>query len=265
MRKFGMGKQADQLVETMNRAAEQAVPEAKKLLVNAARGLSIDDAKRILTGPDDAATQYFRAQSEEQLAKRFLPIVARETKRLKLADYYNKFANRGVALGLVREEDANLDDYVTRKALDGLFVTVADEEKAIRADPLESGNTADQEGVRRRQAGVAPASAWIAVAGLGALFVSSFVSATLLPGGSEAVLWGCRSRRPQPALARDRRGDDRQHPGRAHFLSARARAPATQDAARRSNGCVATALRPFCCRGCRSSATASAWPPAGCA
>lgn len=139
MRKFGMGKQADQLVETMNRAAEQAVPEAKKLLVNSARMLSIDDAKRILTGPDDAATQYFRTQSEEQLAKRFLPIVAKETKRLKLADYYNKFANRGVALGLVREEDANLDDYVTRKALDGLFVTLAAEEKAIRADPLDSG------------------------------------------------------------------------------------------------------------------------------
>ncbi len=139
MRKFGMGKQADQLVETMNRAAEQAVPEAKKMLVNAARSLTIDDAKRILTGPEDAATQYFRTQSEEQLAKRFLPIVAKETKRLKLADYYNKFANRGVALGLVREEDANLDDYVTRKALDGLFVTLAAEEKAIRADPLDSG------------------------------------------------------------------------------------------------------------------------------
>lgn len=139
MRKLGMGKQADQLVETMNRAAEQAVPEARMLLVNAARKLTIDDAKHILTGPDDAATRYFRAQSEEPLAKRFLPIVARETKRLKLAEYYNKFANRGVALGLVREEDANLDDYVTRKALDGLFVTLAAEEKAIRANPLESG------------------------------------------------------------------------------------------------------------------------------
>lgn len=139
MRKFGMGKQADQLIETMNRAAEQAVPEARKLLANAARGLTIDDAKRILTGPDDAATQYFRAQSEEQIAKRFLPIVARETKRLKLADYYNQFANRGVALGLVREDDANLDEYVTRKALEGLFVTLADEEKAIRTDPLDSG------------------------------------------------------------------------------------------------------------------------------
>lgn len=139
MRKLGMGKQADELIATMNRAAEQAVPEARMLLINATRKLTIEDAKKILTGPDDAATQYFRAQSGDQLAQRFLPIVARETKKLKLADYYNRFANRGVALGLVREEDANLDEYVTRKTLDGLFLVVADEERAIRADPMETG------------------------------------------------------------------------------------------------------------------------------
>ena len=139
MRKLGMGKQADELVATMNRAAERAVPEARMLLINATRKLTIEDAKKILTGPEDAATQYFRTQSGEQLAQRLLPIVARETKKLKLADYYNRFANRGVALGLVREEDANLDEYVTRKALDGLFLVVAEEERAIRADPMESG------------------------------------------------------------------------------------------------------------------------------
>jgi hypothetical protein len=139
MRKLGMGKQADELIATMNRAAEQAVPEARMLLINATRKLTIEDAKKILTGPDDAATQYFRAQSGDQLAQRFLPIVARETKKLKLADYYNRFANRGVALGLVREEDASLDEYVTRKALDGLFLVVAEEERAIRADPMETG------------------------------------------------------------------------------------------------------------------------------
>ena len=139
MRKLGMGKQADELVAAMNRAAELAVPEARMLLINATRKLTIEDAKKILTGPEDAGTRYFRTQSGEQLAQRFLPIVARETKKLKLADYYNRFANRGVALGLVREEDANLDEYVTRKALDGLFLVVAEEERAIRADPMESG------------------------------------------------------------------------------------------------------------------------------
>ncbi len=139
MRKFGMGKQSDELIATMNRAAEQAVPEAKAVLVRTVRMLSIDDAKKILTGPNDAATQYFRDRSTEQLVQRIQPIVARETKRLKLAEYYNKFASKGVAFGLLREEDANLDSYVTRKALDGLFTTLATEEQAIRADPLESG------------------------------------------------------------------------------------------------------------------------------
>ncbi len=74
LRKFGLGKQADELVTTMNRAAEQAVPEARALLVGAARKLTIEDAKRILTGPPDAATQYFRTQSEASLMQRFLPI-----------------------------------------------------------------------------------------------------------------------------------------------------------------------------------------------
>ncbi|MCW5626353.1 MAG: DUF4197 domain-containing protein [Burkholderiales bacterium] len=139
LRSVGLGKQADELVTTMNRAAEQAVPEARQLLANAARKLTVADAKQILTGPSDAATTYFRQHSEAQLVERFRPIVARETKRLKLADYYNRFANRGVSLGLIREEDANLDDYVTRKALDGLFVTLAQEEANIRANPVEAG------------------------------------------------------------------------------------------------------------------------------
>ncbi len=139
MRKVGLGGQADELVTTMNRAAEQAVPQARVLLGNAARKLTIQEAKDILTGPPDAATKYFRAQSEQALTVRFLPIVARETKRLKLADLYNRFANRGVAFGLVREEDADLDAYVTRKALDGLFTTLAEEEKKVRENPLDSG------------------------------------------------------------------------------------------------------------------------------
>jgi hypothetical protein len=139
MRKVGLGGQADELVTSMNRAAEQAVPQARVLLGNAARKLTIQEAKDILTGPPDAATKYFRAQSEQALTARFLPIVARETKRLKLADLYNRFANRGVAFGLVREEDADLDAYVTRKALDGLFTTLAEEEKKVRENPLDSG------------------------------------------------------------------------------------------------------------------------------
>ena len=139
LRAVGMGKQADELVTTMNRAAEQAVPEARQLLVNTVRTLTIQDAKTILTGPEDAATTFFRDRTQEELTRRFLPIVSRATKRLKLAEIYNKFAGRGVAFGLVRSQDANLDDYVTRKALDGLFSTLAEEEKAIRANPIDAG------------------------------------------------------------------------------------------------------------------------------
>jgi hypothetical protein len=139
MCKVGLGGQADELVTTMNRAAEQAVPQARVLLGNAARKLTIQEARDILTGPPDAATKNFRAQSEQALTLRFLQIVARETKRLKLADLYNRFANRGVAFGLVREEDADLDAYVTREALDGLFTTLAEEKKKVRENPLDSG------------------------------------------------------------------------------------------------------------------------------
>lgn len=139
MRVVGMGRQIDELTTTMNRAAEQAVPEARNLLLNTVRLLTIEDAKQILTGPEDAATRYFRARTDADLTARFRPIVSRATKRLRLADLYNRLANRGVAFGLVRTEDANLDEYVTRKALDGLFLTLAQEEKAIRADPLASG------------------------------------------------------------------------------------------------------------------------------
>lgn len=139
LKAVGLGKQSDELVTAMNRAAEQAVPDAKNLLLNTVRRLTIEDAKAILTGPPDAATQFFRTRTQDELTRRFLPIVSRTTQKLKLAELYNRLANRGVAFGLVRGEDANLDEYVARKALDGLYLTVAEEEKAIRDKPLESG------------------------------------------------------------------------------------------------------------------------------
>lgn len=139
LRAVGLGTKAQELVNTMNRAAEQAVPEARSLLMNTIRTLTIEDAKNILTGPEDAATQFFRAKTSDELVRRFVPIVATATKRLRLAEAYNKIANRAVPFGLVRGEDANLDQYVARKAMDGLFVTLAEEEKVIRENPLDSG------------------------------------------------------------------------------------------------------------------------------
>ena len=141
MRRFGMGRYADDLVLSMNRAAEAAVPEAKTLLVGAVKKMSVEDAKGILTGGDTAGTAYFRRTTEEQLRARFLPIVSKATARVKLAEKYNEYADKGARLGLVSKEDANLDAYVTQKALDGLFLVIAAEEKKIRKDPVGSASS----------------------------------------------------------------------------------------------------------------------------
>ena len=140
MRRFGMGKQADELVLRMNRAAEAAMPEARALLTSAVRQMSIQDAKGILTGGEDSATQYFRRTTSEPIAQKFLPIVKKATAKVKLAERYNAFAETGARFGLVKEQDANLENYVTRKALDGLYLVIADQEKKIRADPAAAAS-----------------------------------------------------------------------------------------------------------------------------
>jgi hypothetical protein len=140
MRGVGMGKYADELVLTMNRAAEAAVPEAKKLLVDSVRKMSVQDAKGILTGGPTSGTDYFKRTTADQLRAKFLPIVKQSTAKVKLADKYNQYAQKGVAFGLVKQDQANLDDYVTQKALDGLYFMVGEEEKKIRQDPVRAGS-----------------------------------------------------------------------------------------------------------------------------
>jgi len=136
MRLLGMGDEADALVVAMNRAAEAAVPEAKTLLVSAVKQMSLTDARQILTGSDDAATQYFRKVSYDKLEQKFLPIVKQTTDKVALSQQYNHFVGQAAQYGLVDSKDANVEGYVTRKALDGLFVMIAAEERAIRKDPL---------------------------------------------------------------------------------------------------------------------------------
>jgi hypothetical protein len=138
-RRVGMGRYADELITTMNRAAEQAVPEARQLFVDSARKMTVQDAKGILSGGDTAGTEYFRRSTHDQLRLRFLPIVQKATARVDLAAKYHRYADRLVSVGLVTQEDANLDDYVTRKALDGVYFMVAEEEKKIRKDPVSAG------------------------------------------------------------------------------------------------------------------------------
>ncbi len=140
MRTLGAGKYADELVETMNRAAELAVVEAKPILANAVKNMSFDDARGILTGGDDAATQYFRRATTTDLSSKFLPVVKDATAKVQLADKYNKYAGKASKMGLLDEKDADLDQYVTKKALDGLFLMIAEQEKSIRKDPISTGS-----------------------------------------------------------------------------------------------------------------------------
>lgn len=142
LKMVGMQRQADELVTAMNRAAEDAVPAAAEMLVEAVRQMSVADAKAILTGGDDAATRYFREKTAEGLAQKFLPVVKSATERVGLAEKYNALAGQGRSLGLVKDQDATIEGYVTRKALDGLYHVIAVQEKALRRNPMAAGSDA---------------------------------------------------------------------------------------------------------------------------
>jgi hypothetical protein len=141
MHSIGAGKQADDLVLRMNRAAEAATPHAKSLLVDAAKKMSVQDAKGILTGGQDSATQYFKRTTSDALAQKFKPIVKKAMAKVKLAQAYDEIAASGAKFGLVKEDDANLEDYITGRTLDGLFVGIADEEKKIRENPKAAASS----------------------------------------------------------------------------------------------------------------------------
>jgi hypothetical protein len=136
MKMLGLGDQVDGLVTAMNRAAEAAVPEGKALLKQALKQMTVQDAKQILTGGEDAATQYFKKVTYAPLKVKFTPIVTRETKKVQLGQRYDAVAQKAVALGVLKPDDASLEGYVTDRTLDGLFLIMADEERAIRKDPL---------------------------------------------------------------------------------------------------------------------------------
>jgi hypothetical protein len=140
MRLMGRGKDADELVEAMNHAAEQAVPEAKDLMVGAVRNMSLADAKHILAGGDDSVTQFFKAKTQAPLSIKFLPIVKRATDRVGLAQKYDRIAGEGLKLGLIKGDTANIERYVTDKTLDGLYLMIGEEERAIRQHPAQAAS-----------------------------------------------------------------------------------------------------------------------------
>lgn len=140
MRQLGQGARIDELVTTINRAAEQAVPMAKDLIVKTVKSISVTDAKNILSGGEGSATKFFAEKTRSPLGTQFLPIVTKATEKLGLAQKYNDLAGKLQSFGLVKPEDANIQKYVTGKSLDGLYTMIALEEKKIRQDPVGTGS-----------------------------------------------------------------------------------------------------------------------------
>lgn len=140
LRAVGRGKQVEELEIAMNRAAEAAVPLARELLVEAVKSMTVSDAKNILTGGDTSVTDFFADKTRTPLTSRFLPVVHRATEKVGLAEKYNRVAAKAAGVGLVGKEDANIEHYVTRKTLDGLYFVIGEEEKKIRQDPAGSGS-----------------------------------------------------------------------------------------------------------------------------
>ncbi len=140
LKTMGQGKRVDELVNAMNRGAEQAMPMAKALLVSTVKAMNVTDAKNILTGGDTSVTNFFSEKTRSPLGVQFLPIVTKATDKVQLADKYNSVAGKAAGMGLVKKEDANIQQYVTGKALDGLYFVIGEEEKKIRQDPVATGS-----------------------------------------------------------------------------------------------------------------------------
>ena len=135
MKMMGMGAQVEQLEASMNKAAEAAVPQAQALLVDAVKKMTVADAKAILSGPQDSATQYLNKSSREQIRVKFLPIVKQATDQVGLAQQYNAFAGQAASFGVVDAKSSTVESYVTEQALDGLFEMIAKQEASIRQNP----------------------------------------------------------------------------------------------------------------------------------
>ncbi len=140
LRMLGLKDRADQLVTSMNRAAEQAVPLAKPLLQNAVKSMTVSDAKKILSGGDTSVTDFFKGKTQTPLGQQFLPIVKRQTDKVGLAQQYNQLAGQGAKWGLVKGTETSIETYVTQKALDGLYWMIGEEERAIRQNPVGYGS-----------------------------------------------------------------------------------------------------------------------------
>jgi len=140
LKKLGQGKRVDELVTSMNRAAEAAMPLAKDALVGAVKSMNFNDAKNILSGGENAMTNFFAEKTRTPLFGKFLPVVTQATERVGAANQYNQLAGKAAGLGLIKKEDASIQDYITHKTLDGLYLMIGEQEKNIRQDPIGTGS-----------------------------------------------------------------------------------------------------------------------------
>ncbi|MHA6196886.1 DUF4197 domain-containing protein [Pseudomonas wadenswilerensis] len=141
MKQFGMGAQVDELETSMNKAAEAAVPQAQAILLDAVKKMTVDDAKGILSGGNDSATQYLSKTSREQIREKFLPIVKSATDKVGVAQKYNQFAGQAASFGVVDQKSANIEGYVTEQALNGLFEMIGKQEASIRENPAAAATS----------------------------------------------------------------------------------------------------------------------------
>jgi len=135
LRLIGQGDKVDELVVGMNRAAEKAAPFARNIFVDAIGEMSIDDARKILSGPDTAATDYFKGKTTTKLTTAFQPVVERTMNEVGVAHQYNSLLAQAQSIPFFKAENYDLNHYVVGKALDGLFHVVGDEERKIRENP----------------------------------------------------------------------------------------------------------------------------------
>jgi hypothetical protein len=135
LRKIGYNKTVDDFILSMNRAAEKAAPQAKSIFIDAIKEMTFDDAKKILNGNETAATEYFKTKASEKLYDAFTPIISSSVNEVGATRYYKDMVSKFSFLPFVKTGTLNLDDYVTNKALDGLFHMIGEEEKKIRTDP----------------------------------------------------------------------------------------------------------------------------------
>lgn len=136
LRQIGLGNEVDKFVMTLNRGAEDAAREAKPIFIQAIRSMTIEDAWSILRGDQDAATQYLKRTTSGLLKEKFKPVIQNSLNKVNATKYYGEIVTRYNQIPLVQKVNPDLDDYATDRAIEGLFVMIAKEEKNIRQNPV---------------------------------------------------------------------------------------------------------------------------------